>query len=275
VPRDDLPGAWQGLQDWAGHASGRLVQERDRAVAAAHAALAGVDAQIATIEAYFTVAGAVVPPRSLDPASYREAAALAAQSRDDALRHVLARREQAARLVEQAAAQEHEALVAKSLALHLRADRFERWVLAEALDTLVRAASAILRQLSSGQYDLASDKGEFFVVDHAEAGLRRAVRTLSGGETFQASLALALALAEQLAGLSNSASLESVLLDEGFGTLDASTLDTVAATLENLAALGERMVGVVTHVPELAERIPHRFEVTKDARGVARIARTR
>ncbi len=99
------------------------------------------------------------------------------------------------------------------------------------------------------------------------------MRTLSGGETFQASLALALALAEQLAGLSTSAaSLESILLDEGFGTLDAATLDTVAATLENLAARGDRMVGVVTHVPALAERVPVRFEVTKDAR-TARVER--
>ncbi|WP_444968373.1 SbcC/MukB-like Walker B domain-containing protein [Verrucosispora sioxanthis] len=100
------------------------------------------------------------------------------------------------------------------------------------------------------------------------------MRTLSGGETFQASLALALALSEQLAGMSTTAaSLESIVLDEGFGTLDAATLDTVAATLENLAARGDRMVGVVTHVPALAERIPVRFEVHKDARS-ARVERT-
>ena len=62
-------------------------------------------------------------------------------------------------------------------------------------------------------------------------------------------------------------SLESIMLDEGFGTLDPGTLDTVAATLENLAAHGDRMVGLVTHVAELAERIPVRFKVRKDARG--------
>jgi len=100
------------------------------------------------------------------------------------------------------------------------------------------------------------------------------VRTLSGGETFQASLALALALSEQLAGMSaGAASLESIVLDEGFGTLDVATLDTVAATLENLAARGDRMVGVVTHVRALAERIPVRFEVSRDAR-TARVERT-
>ena len=71
------------------------------------------------------------------------------------------------------AAHEREAQVAKALAQHLRADRFERWLLAEALDALVAGASRILRELSGGQYDLGHDKGEFFVVDHSDAGLRR------------------------------------------------------------------------------------------------------
>jgi len=182
-------------------------------------------------------------------------------------------REQAAQLLEQRTGYERDARVAKALAGHLRANNFERWLLEEALDLLVDGASRILRELSGGQYDLVHDKGEFFVVDHHDAGLRRGVRTLSGGETFQASLALALALSEQLAGLSStSASLESIILDEGFGTLDTATLDTVAATLESLAARGDRMVGVVTHVPALAERVPVRFEVRKDAR-TARIER--
>jgi exonuclease SbcC len=191
-----------------------------------------------------------------------------------AYERVLERRETVARLGEQLVAHERAAQVAKSLAQHLRANMFERWLLTEALDALVAGASRILRELSGGSYDLTHDKGEFFVIDHGDAGLRRSVRTLSGGETFQASLALALALSEQLAGLASaSASLESIMLDEGFGTLDAETLDTVAATLENLAARGDRMVGVVTHVPALAERIPVRFELSRDARGNAHIVR--
>jgi len=186
---------------------------------------------------------------------------------DAELRRVGERRAQADELRAARARRERDGRVAKALANHLRANNFERWLLAEALDSLVDGASQILRELSAGQYDLCHDKGEFSVVDHHDAGLRRAVRTLSGGETFQTSLALALALSEQLAGLSTGpASLESILLDEGFGTLDAATLDTVAATLENLAARGDRMVGVVTHVGGLAERIPVRFEVRKDAR---------
>ncbi|BCB82549.1 nuclease SbcCD subunit C [Phytohabitans flavus] len=192
---------------------------------------------------------------------------------EGAHQRIVERREQAERLREQRLAHEREGNVAKTLAGHLRANNFERWLLEEALDLLVDGASRILRELSAGQYELVHDKGEFYVVDHHDAGLRRGVRTLSGGETFQASLALALALSEQLAGLSTtSASLESIVLDEGFGTLDAATLDTVAATLEGLAARGDRMVGVVTHVPSLAERVPVRFEVRKDAR-TARVER--
>ncbi|MDT5029496.1 MAG: repair protein SbcC/Rad50 [Micromonosporaceae bacterium] len=272
--RDDLVASWQALQEWAGANQIERGQERDAILAVAEAALAAITHLAARLETLFREAGLppVVPPG--DPAAYRQAAALAVERAAAAQERVLERRAQAARLAEQVAEHEREAQVAKSLSLHLRADRFERWLLAEALDALVLGASQILRELSSGQYDLTHDKGEFFVIDHSDAGLRRGVRTLSGGETFQASLALALALSEQLAGLStSSASLESIMLDEGFGTLDAATLDTVAATLENLASRGDRMVGVVTHVAALAERIPVRFEVSKDARGAAKIIR--
>ncbi|WP_186405013.1 SbcC/MukB-like Walker B domain-containing protein, partial [[Actinomadura] parvosata] len=171
---------------------------------------------------------------------------------------------------ERARAEEERARVAKELAQCLRADAFERWLCTEALDLLVTAASETLRELSDGQYELAlGARNEIEVIDHAEAGLRRNARTLSGGETFQAALALALALSDQVAGLSATAarSLDSLFLDEGFGSLDPATLDTVATTLERLAGGRERMVGVVTHVPALADRIPVRFEVRRDAKG--------
>lgn len=63
------------------------------------------------------------------------------------------------------------------------------------------------------------------------------------------------------------ARLDAIFLDEGFGTLDESTLDTVAVTLENLASSGSRMVGVITHVSALAERVPVRFQVSRDTAG--------
>ncbi|WP_422739010.1 AAA family ATPase [Micromonospora sp. WMMD729] len=266
--RDDVAASWAALTDWAtAEAERRRADRAGRAalVAEAEAAADAVQRRIADIFAAADV------PVGDDPV---HAATVAVERAEADRRRLAERREQAGALREQRAGHEREAQVARALAGHLRANNFERWLLAEALDLLVDGASGILRELSSGQYELVHDKGEFFVVDHHDAGLRRGVRTLSGGETFQASLALALALSEQLAGMSTTAaSLESIVLDEGFGTLDAATLDTVAATLENLAARGDRMVGVVTHVAALAERIPVRFEVRKDARS-ARVERT-
>ena len=262
VDRDDLAAAWAALADWAAEQAAELRAGRDEAVAEVASAQAAISAVRDEIEALFTGAGLAAPGD--DPGRAATVAAERARAELAALR---TRREQAQKLREQRASFEQDAQVARALAQHLRANNFEAWLLAEALDRLVEGASTILRELSAGQYELVHDNREFFVLDHYDAGLRRPVRTLSGGETFQASLALALALSEQLAGLATaSASLESILLDEGFGTLDATTLDAVAATLENLAARGDRMVGVVTHVPALAERIPVRFEVTKDAR---------
>lgn len=145
--------------------------------------------------------------------------------------------------------------------------RFPQWLADAALDTLVADASASLMRLSNNQFDLTHERGEFFVVDHADADSRRSVRTLSGGETFQASLALALALSEQLSTLAagGRTTLDSIFLDEGFGTLDPDALEIVAGTLENLAQ-EDRMVGVITHVSALAERVPVRYDVSRDSR---------
>lgn len=159
------------------------------------------------------------------------------------------------------------AQVARQLAQMMSAKRFPQWLADAALDTLVADASASLLELSGRQFELTHEKGEFFVIDHADADSLRSVKTLSGGETFQASLALALALSEQLSTLAagGRTTLDSIFLDEGFGTLDPDALEVVASTLENLAQ-GRRMVGVVTHVAALAERVPVRFEVSRDSR---------
>jgi exonuclease SbcC len=134
---------------------------------------------------------------------------------------------------------------------------------------LVDAASARFLELSAGRFSFAFTEGarDLLVVDHGQGDERRSVRTLSGGETFQGSLALALALSDELADAAagRGARLESIFLDEGFGTLDADSLDTVAATIEALAG-GGRMVGIVTHVRELAERVPVRYVVRKGPR---------
>lgn len=264
--RADLAAAWSTLVDWARTSSRQREQARAEAAAAVEAAHTATQQARAAVLTLFTDSGLAAPAGGAD-ADLIRAAVVAAERAQAAWQRLVDRREQAREFAEQRAEFLRTGRVAKALAGHLRANNFERWLLAEALDLLVNGASRILRELTGGQYDLMHDKGEFFVVDHHDAGLRRGVRTLSGGETFQASLALALALSEQLAGMSTTAaSLESIVLDEGFGTLDAATLDVVAATLENLAARGDRMVGVVTHVNALADRVPVRFEVHKDAR---------
>jgi len=270
--RERIVESWQALHTWARDRTADRSRDRDACLAAAEQALAALTDVTGRLDALLAPTGVAVTTR--DAAGYRQAAALAVERARAARDRVLERRERAARLTEQIEAHEREARVAKALAQHLRANQFERWLLTEALDALVEGASRILNDLSNGRYELIHKDGEFSVIDHWDARIPRGVRTLSGGETFQASLSLALALSEQLAGLSSaSASLESILLDEGFGTLDPDTMDTVAATLENLAARGDRMVGVVTHVAGLAERIPVRFEVSRDARGTARVTR--
>ena len=203
------------------------------------------------------------------------AAVASARAHAEAVRARLTERrvEAAGKRAAQAEAEETQH-VARMLGGLLRSDRFPRWLVASALDTLVADASAGLAELSGGQFELTHDEGEFLVVDHADADARRPVKTLSGGETFQASLALALALSAQMSTLAaeGAARLDSIFLDEGFGTLDEANLDVVASTLENLAGRGDRMVGVITHVQSLAERVPVRFAVRRDQRS-ARIER--
>ena len=156
--------------------------------------------------------------------------------------------------------------VATELGRHLAASGFERWLLDEALLVLVEGATEVLHTLSGGQYSFALDPKtrNFTVVDHRNADQPRSARTLSGGETFLASLALALALADQITLLAarGGARLESIILDEGFGALDPATLDVVASAIEELGAQG-RMVGLISHVAELAERVPVRYVVDK------------
>ncbi len=159
-----------------------------------------------------------------------------------------------------------EAAVAKALVDHLRADGFEKWMMGGALRSLVAGANVLLKELSDGGYSLQAADGAFVVIDHRNADELRPVSTLSGGETFLVSLALALSLAE-IHAAHGDARLEAVILDEGFGTLDEETLDTVASLLEELAGSRGLMVGVITHVRELAERASVRFEVTRGPKG--------
>ena len=152
-----------------------------------------------------------------------------------------------------------EAEVYARLAADLKGNEFQEYLLSKMQDELVGAASQVLADITEGRYRFEIELGEYKVIDAFNGGQSRGVNTLSGGESFMASLSLALALSQALAG---SKSLGALFLDEGFGTLDEEALDSVAQVLEALQTQG-RMVGVITHVPSLAERLPHRITVEK------------
>jgi exonuclease SbcC len=123
-----------------------------------------------------------------------------------------------------------------------------------------RDASQRLGVLTRQRYALEVDSGGGFLIrDDANGGVKRPVSTLSGGETFLASLALALSLSAQIQ-LSGEYPLEFFFLDEGFGTLDHDLLDTVVTALENLHT-DHLSVGVISHVPELRARLARRLVV--------------
>ena len=97
-------------------------------------------------------------------------------------------------------------------------------------------------------------------------GCARLANTLSGGESFLASTALALGLADTVQAYAGGVRLDTIFIDEGFGTLDSETLDTVLSVLSSLQESG-RLVGIISHVSELRERITTRLHVNKTNRG--------
>jgi exonuclease SbcC len=143
------------------------------------------------------------------------------------------------------------------LADELKQNNFPDFLLMESVAQLATLASYELRSMSIGRYSLVADDVSFAVIDHGNADERRPVETLSGGETFLASLALAMALSQSLTdivGSSVGAKLEAMFIDEGFGTLDPETLETVIDALERLKD-SNRQIGIITHVQALADRI--------------------
>lgn len=150
------------------------------------------------------------------------------------------------------------------LSRDLQSDRFQHYLLEGSFRRLVAGASVRLRELNE-RYELAFSDNRFVVVDHDHGSLTRFADTLSGGETFLVSLALALELSEQVQRAAGAVRLDSLFIDEGFGTLDPETLETVAEAIESLTKTN-RMVGVITHVAELHRRLP-RLEVRPSSSG--------
>ena len=154
----------------------------------------------------------------------------------------------------------HRRDTAKTLSNLFRGNRFLEYVEEEYIREFTSRASEKLFELSGGKFslDYSEDekKSDFLVCDHLRGGEKRKVRTLSGGETFLASLSMAIAISEQIA---HNKSYDFFFLDEGFGTLDENAIDTVAAALYKLAE--ETMVGLVSHRSELVEKIPSHIKV--------------
>ena len=150
-----------------------------------------------------------------------------------------------------------------TLAQDLQSNRFQEYILDSLQQELANRASVLLQQLSEDRYILQIEGGDYWVADNWNGGEKRRVRTLSGGETFAASLSMALALSEKL---SMGIELGSLFLDEGFGTLDSETLESVTQILESLRQQ-DRLIGVITHIQSLAERLPTQIHVRKSING--------
>ncbi len=155
----------------------------------------------------------------------------------------------------------------------------ETYVQTACFDRILRRANLRFLAMSDGQYELKrqreaennrSQSGlELEVIDHAN-GSRRSVRTLSGGESFLASLSLALGLSDEIQSAAGGVRLDTMFVDEGFGSLDEETLQKAVAALSGLAQ-GDRLVGIISHVSELKDRIDRQIVVKKDRAGGSRV----
>lgn len=155
---------------------------------------------------------------------------------------------------------------------------FERYILIEFLEQILRAANVRLHRLSNGQFQLQrSDRmekhnrqsGLGLDVYDAYTGMTRDVKTLSGGEKFNTSLSLALGMADVIQAHQGGVSIEMMFIDEGFGSLDEEALQKAVETLIDLQQTG-RMIGVISHVQELKNTLPAALEVVKTKDGHSR-----
>ena len=150
----------------------------------------------------------------------------------------------------------------EALRRDLTDSRFVRFLLEGERTELARLASETYSVLSNGRYSFTRD-GNFNVVDGSIDGTERSARTLSGGETFLASLSLAIALSEMVTR--EDGRLEAFFLDEGFGTLDEEHLDLAMSGIEQLTAgEGDRLVLLVSHVASLRDRLEDVIELARD-----------
>lgn len=160
--------------------------------------------------------------------------------------------------------------------------RLESFVLAAELEEIVAAANARLHQMSGGRYLLehddsvgyrAAQSGLGLAILDSHTGQQRPTHSLSGGETFLASLALALGLAEVVTGRAGGITLDTLFIDEGFGSLDAETLEIAMSTLDGLRT-GGRTIGLISHVEAMKEQIHASLQVSVTEQGWSTISQS-
>ena len=151
----------------------------------------------------------------------------------------------------------------------------ETYVQMNCLDQINRRANLRLKKMTDNKYELlrrieedGSELGLDLNVKDFYTGRDRNVQTLSGGEQFQASLALALGLADEVQENSGGIKLDTMFIDEGFGTLDSETLNKAMHALEDLSQ-GNKLIGIISHVEELESRIDNKIVVTKNSSGIS------
>jgi DNA repair protein SbcC/Rad50 len=175
------------------------------------------------------------------------------------------------RLVEETEPVMRLAALVKGTDPHQRRVSLTTYVLRYWFSQVVAAANVRLAAMSSGRYELKrTDEagsrreraGLTLAVTDRHTGEERSPASLSGGETFYTSLALALGLADVVRAEAGGVDLDTLFIDEGFGSLDADTLDQVMAVIDDLRDRG-RVVGIVSHVPDLKDRVPERLEVRR------------
>ena len=155
----------------------------------------------------------------------------------------------------------------------------ETYVQTTYFDRILRRTNVRLMAMTDGQYELKRRIGaenqrsqsglELDVIDHYN-GTERSVKTLSGGESFKASLALALGLSDEIQSCAGGIRLDTMFVDEGFGSLDEESLEQAIRALSALTE-GSRLVAIISHVAELKERIDRQIVVTKDPAGGSRV----
>ncbi|CAN5299719.1 SMC family ATPase [soil metagenome] len=262
------------------------IVEHDQSVATAKSILAEPELQGLTTE-------------PVDLTATEEATIAARAARDEALRATTTlaeRSKDAARIARSAIEQ-----LAASAALHMEYTevrglanalqgkepntmrmRLENYVLAAQLEQIVAAANVRLRVMTGGRFSLehddsvqyrntASGLGLSILDEHT--GRSRATHSLSGGETFLASLALALGLAEVVTNQAGGIQLDTLFIDEGFGSLDDETLEVAMSTLDGLRA-GGRTIGLISHVGSMKEQIHAKLHVVVDEHGTSRVTST-